>query len=88
MKITYFNPSKRQWRQPGRKSRSIGAQVWAGMESNRDLLAKTKSLRLEIKAATDLITTTNAGKIVSGCLVLPLRVPLGIQTRSYLLFNY
>ncbi|SEO48406.1 phage major capsid protein, HK97 family [Nitrosospira multiformis] len=60
--------------------KSIGAQVWAGMESNRDLLAKTKSLRLEIKAAADLITTDNVGKVVSGGLALPLGAALGIQT--------
>ncbi len=60
--------------------KSIGAQVWEGMQSNRDLLAKTKSLRFEIKAATDLITTANVGKIASAGLALPLGTPLGIQT--------
>ena len=61
-------------------SKSIGAQVWEGMVSNSDLLAKTKSLRLEIKAASDLITTTNVGKIASGGLTLPIGAALGIQT--------
>ena len=60
--------------------KTIGAQVWEGMRSNSDLLAKTKSLRLEIKAAADVITTVNVGKIASGGLTLPTGAALGIQT--------
>ncbi|MBA2659927.1 MAG: phage major capsid protein [Nitrosospira sp.] len=62
-----------------RNGQSIGVQVWEGMQSNSDLLAKTKSLRLEIKAASDLITTADVGKIASGGLTLPIGAVLGIQ---------
>lgn len=63
----------------GRNTKSIGSQVWAGMQENSDLLAKTKSLRLEIKAAADVITTANVQKIASGGLSLPTGAALGIQ---------
>lgn len=64
----------------GRNTKSIGSQVWAEMQANSTLLAKTKSLRFEIKAATDVITTTNVGKTVAGGLSLPTGIALGIQT--------
>jgi HK97 family phage major capsid protein len=49
------------------------------MTANSDLLAKTKSLRFEIKAAADVITTTNVQKIASGGLSMPTGAALGIQ---------
>lgn len=45
---------------------SVGEQVVKGFEANADLFQKTKSLRLEIKAAGDPITTSNGRNIVSG----------------------
>lgn len=61
------------------KGVSLGSKVWQGMTSNSDLLAKTKQLRFEIKAAADVITTTNVQKIVSGGLSVPTGAALGIQ---------
>lgn len=60
--------------------KTIGDEVWHGMTENADLLGKTKSLRLQIKAATDVITTTNVGKTFSGGLSMPAGASLGIQT--------
>lgn len=50
----------------GSETKSIGQQVVDGFTANAELFAKTKSLRLEVKAATDPITTTNGRSLVTG----------------------
>ncbi len=52
--------------QPDGKATSFADQVVKGIADNAELFAKTKSLRLEIKAATDPLTTTSARTIMSG----------------------
>lgn len=49
-----------------RKGAGFADQVVKGFSDNAELFAKTKSLRLEIKAASDPITTTNGRTIMSG----------------------
>lgn len=49
-----------------RKGTSFADQVVKGFTDNSELFAKTKSLRLEIKAASDPITTTSGRTIMSG----------------------
>lgn len=50
----------------GTKGASFADQVVKGFNDNAELFAKTKSLRLEIKAAADPITTTSGRTIMSG----------------------
>ena len=59
--------------------KSIGAQVWEGITANADLFGKTKSLRLQVKAAADVITTANVGTTTSGGISIPAGASLGIQ---------
>lgn len=50
-----------------RNSRStIGAKFASQFEQHRDMFAKTKSLRLEVKAAADLVSTSSGRNIQSG----------------------
>lgn len=49
-----------------RKAASLADQVVKGVTDNAELFAKTKSLRLELKAASDPITTSNGRAIMSG----------------------
>lgn len=49
-----------------RKAVSLADQVVKGFTDNAELFAKTKSLRLELKAASDPITTSNGRAIMSG----------------------
>lgn len=48
------------------KVASLGAQFIKSFEANRELFEKTRSVRLEIKAAADPITTGSGRTIVSG----------------------
>jgi len=48
------------------KADSLGAQFLKSFEANRELFEKTRSVRLEVKAAGDAITTTSGRTIVSG----------------------
>ena len=59
---------------------SIGAQVIAGLERNIDLLQKTQSLRLEVKAASDVITPSSGRNLVAGPVGSPTDgLVLGVQ---------
>lgn len=51
---------------PGGTADNLGAQVATQFEANRELFGKTKSLRLEIKAAADPVTTTSGRSIIAG----------------------
>lgn len=48
------------------KGQSLGAQFLKSFEANRELFEKTRSVRLQVKAAADAITTSNGRTIVSG----------------------
>jgi len=48
------------------KGISLGDQFLKSFEANRELFEKTRSVRLEVKAAGDAITTTSGRTIVSG----------------------
>lgn len=55
--------------QPGEfstKTQSLGDQFLKSFEANRELFEKTRSVRLEIKAAGDSITTTSGRTVVTG----------------------
>lgn len=62
-----------------RQTDSAGAQFVKQFADNRELFEKTRSVRLEIKAATDTITTTSGRTIVSGGVGAPGGQFLGIQ---------
>ena len=51
----------------GMKARTptLGEQVSKAFDENRDLFEKTRSVRLEIKAASDAITTANGRSIAT-----------------------
>lgn len=51
---------------PGGTADTLGAQVAAKFEENRELFGKTKSLRLEVKAAGDAVTTSSGRSIIAG----------------------
>jgi hypothetical protein len=48
------------------KGESLGDMFIKSFEENRDLFSKSKSVRLELKAAGDPVTTTSGRNIVSG----------------------
>lgn len=48
------------------KVSSLGEQFIKSFEANRELLEKTRSVRLEIKAAGDAVTTASGRTIISG----------------------
>lgn len=58
---------------------SLGTQVFKAFEANRELFEKTRSVRLEIKAAADAITTTSGRNIVTGGVGAPQGEVLGFQ---------
>ena len=65
---------------PTNRGESLGAQVVKAFQANSDTLAKTKSLRLEIKAAGDTITTTSGRTILGGGVGSPSSsVLIGVQ---------
>ena len=47
------------------RTSSLGDQVSKAFDENRDLFEKTRSVRLEIKAATDAVTTANGRSIAT-----------------------
>jgi hypothetical protein len=65
-----------------RRAATLGDQVVEGLKKHGDLLAKTKSLRLEgltLKAASDAITTSSGRRIVTGGVGVPYGGVLGLQ---------
>lgn len=58
---------------------SIGSQFAAKFKEHGDMFAKTKSLRLEVKAAADVVTTSSGRKIVSGGVGAPAANVLGFH---------
>lgn len=63
----------------GSGGESIGAQVVKQFKDNAEIFSKTKSLRLEIKAATDAITTSSGRAIQSGGVGFVTGGVLGLQ---------
>ena len=61
------------------KTDSLGAQFVKAFDANKDLFQKTRSVRLEIKAAGDAITTSSGRTIVSGGVGAPGANLLGLQ---------
>lgn len=61
------------------KESSPGDRFIKAFESNRELFQKTRSVRLEIKAAGDVISTTSGRTIVSGGVGAPGANLLGLQ---------
>lgn len=61
------------------KSQSLGDQFIKSFEANRELFEKTRSVRLEIKAAGDALTTANGRTIISGGVGGPGSNLLGLQ---------
>ena len=61
------------------KASSLGDKFIKAFDSNRELFEKTRSVRLEIKAAGDAITTTSGRTIVSGGVGAPGAAMLGLQ---------
>lgn len=58
---------------------TLGDCVWTELEKNAELLAKTRSIRFEVKAAADPITTANGRNIVVGLFGGPGPNTLGLQ---------
>lgn len=58
---------------------SLGAQVVKAFDSNRELFEKTRSVRLEIKAATDAVTTANGRQLVGAGVGMIQGGVLGLQ---------
>ena len=61
------------------KGGSLGDQVVKAIQTNADLLAKTRNLRFEVKAAGDVITQTSGRNLVSGGVGAPIGMAVGIQ---------
>ena len=61
------------------KSASLGDQFVKAFDVNRELFEKTRSVRLQIKAAGDAVTTANGRTIVSGGVGGPAANLLGLQ---------
>lgn len=65
---------------PTQRGESLGSQVVKAFQANADTLAKSKSLRLEIKAAGDTITTTSGRTNIGGGVGAPgSAILLGVQ---------
>lgn len=65
-----------------KRAPTLADQVIEALKKNGDLLAKTKSLRLEgltFKAASDAITTTSGRRIITGGVGVPYGSVLGLQ---------
>jgi hypothetical protein len=58
---------------------SIGDQFVKAFQANSELFAKTKSVRLEIKAAGDPVTTTSGRNLIQGGVGAPGLFALGFQ---------
>jgi hypothetical protein len=61
------------------QSQGIGAKVVKQFEANRELFEKTRSVRLEIKAAADPVTTTSGRNLITGGVGAPQGRVLGLQ---------
>lgn len=61
------------------KGSSLGEQFVKSFQANSELFGKTKSLRIELKAAADALTTTNGRNIVSGGIGGPGSGLIGLQ---------
>ena len=61
------------------KTASLGDQFLKSFEANRELFEKTRSVRLEIKAAGDAITTSSGRTIISGGAGAPGANVIGFQ---------
>lgn len=61
------------------KGHSLGSKVLGEVKKNAEYLSKTNRLRLEIKAAGDVTTTSTARSVVSGGVGAPVGMPLGSQ---------
>lgn len=61
------------------KEDTIGAQFVKSFEANKDLFAKTRSVRLEIKAAGDPVTTASGRHLISGGVGVSGLISLGFQ---------
>lgn len=60
-------------------SKSYGQMAFDELHKNADLLAKTRSLRLELKAAGDPLTTTSGRTVFSSGVGAPLGRAVGLQ---------
>lgn len=58
---------------------ALGSKVVKEFEANRELFEKTRSVRLEIKAAGDPVTTSNGRNIITGGVGSPSANVLGFQ---------
>jgi HK97 family phage major capsid protein len=65
--------------EPTGKSAGLGDLVVKAFDANKDLFTKTRSVRLELKAAGDPITTTNGRKILGVGVGAPGGGVLGLQ---------
>lgn len=63
----------------GKASGSIGSQAAKAFEANRDLFNKTRSVRLELKAAADPVTTASGRRLVTGGVGAPGAMVIGFQ---------
>ena len=63
----------------GTQNLSLGAQVVKAFDTNRELFEKTRSVRLEIKAATDAVTTANGRQLVGAGVGMIQGGVLGLQ---------
>lgn len=61
------------------KGSTLGDQFIKSFEENRDLFSKTKSLRFELKAAGDPLTTSDGRRVVSGGVGGPGAGLIGLQ---------
>jgi hypothetical protein len=61
------------------KAETIGDQFVKAFDANKELFQKTKSVRLEVKAAADAITTTSGRHLVSAGVGSPDAYLLGLQ---------
>ena len=62
---------------------SLGGEFLKAFDKNRDLFEKTRSVRLEIKAAGDAITTSSGRTIISGGVGAPAGAVLGLQNALF-----
>jgi hypothetical protein len=61
------------------RGQSYGQLAFEALQKNADLFAKTRSVRLELKAAGDPITTTSGRTLISGSVGAPGGRVLGLQ---------
>ena len=60
-------------------SAGFGADVVKQISENAELLAKTKAIRFEVKAAGDVVTTSQGRNIQAGGIGSPTGFPFGVQ---------